>query len=104
MADATTLTLQLDPALMENAEALYGCFGLTLAQAFNIFLYKSLMENGLPFELRQPRYSAETQNMEAPDEGWRLAHDPNTKRYHHFSEIIEEVMEEIRMEDARDAT
>lgn len=33
-------------------------FGMTLTEAINIFLHKSIMEGGLPFAVRQPRYVA----------------------------------------------
>ena len=32
-----------------------------LADAINIFLHQSLMVGGLPFEVRQPRFNAETE-------------------------------------------
>lgn len=97
MANAATLTLQLDPALMESAEALYGGFGLTLAQAFNIFLHKSLMENGLPFEMRQPRYNAETEAalQEAED---IVNGKMQTRVYENYADFLAEIDEEIRME------
>lgn len=31
---------------------------MTLTEAINIFLHKSIMEGGLPFAVRQPRYAA----------------------------------------------
>ncbi len=34
---------------------------MTLTEAINVFLHKSVMEGGLPFDVRQPRYSAETE-------------------------------------------
>ena len=34
---------------------------MTLTDAVNVFLHKSIMEGGLPFDLRQPRYNAETE-------------------------------------------
>ncbi len=34
---------------------------MTLTEAINVFLYKSVMEGGLPFDVRQSRYNAETE-------------------------------------------
>lgn len=33
----------------------------TITEAINIFLHKSVMEGGLPFDVRQPRYNKETE-------------------------------------------
>ena len=34
---------------------------MNLTDAVNVSLHKSIMEGGLPFDLRQPRYNAETE-------------------------------------------
>lgn len=44
-----------------NAETLFAGFGITLSDAINIFLHKAVMEGGLPFEMRYPRYNMETE-------------------------------------------
>ncbi len=45
-----------------EAERVYAQFGMKdLTDAVNVFLHKSIMEGGLPFELRQPRFNAETE-------------------------------------------
>jgi len=69
----TTLNIRINPELKKSAEDLYGSFGITISDAVNIFLSKSLMEKGLPFELRQPRYNGETEA--AMEEGKQLAKD-----------------------------
>ncbi|EJN45934.1 putative toxin-antitoxin system, antitoxin component, ribbon-helix-helix domain protein [Actinomyces sp. ICM39] len=40
---------------------MYAQFGMNLTDAVNVFLHKSIMEGGLPFDLRQPRFNAETE-------------------------------------------
>ena len=56
-----TLNMRVDPSVKEEAERVYAQFGMTLTDAVNVFLHKSIMEGGLPFDLRQPRYNAETE-------------------------------------------
>ena len=34
---------------------------MTLTEAINVFLHKAVLEGGLPFDVRQPRYNAETE-------------------------------------------
>jgi len=61
MAKTTTLNIRIDPETKSGAEKLFSQFGLTVTDAVNMFLHKSLMVGGFPFELRQPRYNAETE-------------------------------------------
>ncbi|MDR3313049.1 MAG: type II toxin-antitoxin system RelB/DinJ family antitoxin [Oscillospiraceae bacterium] len=61
MAKTASLNIRIDPNTKSSAEALFGQFGITVADAVSIFLNKAIMEGGLPFEMRQPRYNAETE-------------------------------------------
>ena len=56
-----TLNMRVDPSVKEEAERVYAQFGMNLTDAVNVFLHKSIMEGGLPFDLRQPRYNTETE-------------------------------------------
>ena len=56
-----TLNIRVDPSVKEEAERVYAQFGMNLSDAVNVFLHKSIMEGGLPFELRPPRFNAETE-------------------------------------------
>lgn len=58
MAKTATLNIRTDPDIKARAEQLYRSFGITLTDAVNIFLRKSIMEGGLPFDMRSP--NAET--------------------------------------------
>lgn len=62
MANKTaTLNVRIDPETKVKAEKLFSSFGITITDAINIFLRKSLMEGGLPFEVKNPRYNRETE-------------------------------------------
>lgn len=67
MAKTANINVRIDPETKLNAEKLFSSFGITITDAINIFLRKSIMEGGLPFEMKQPRYNAETETamMEA---------------------------------------
>lgn len=60
MAKNTVINIRTDIETKQVIELLYARFGITVSDAVNIFFRKSLMEGGLPFEMRQPRYNAET--------------------------------------------
>ena len=53
MAKTATLNIRTDPITKAQAEKIYQAFGITLTDAVNIFLRKSIMEGGLPFEMRE---------------------------------------------------
>ena len=61
MAKSASISMRVNPQIKAEAEAIYGSLGMTLTEAINIFLYKSILEGGLPFDVRQPRYNSETE-------------------------------------------
>ena len=61
MAKTAGISMRVDPAIKSNAEKVFNSFGLTLADAINVFLHKSIQVGGMPFELRQMRYNKETE-------------------------------------------
>lgn len=61
MAKTANINVRIDPETKSSAEKLFSSFGITVTDAINIFLRKSIMEGGLPFEVKQPHYNAETE-------------------------------------------
>lgn len=61
MAKTANINIRIDPETKSSAEELFASFGITVTDAINIFLRKSIMEGGLPFEVKQPRYNLETE-------------------------------------------
>ena len=53
MAKSAMYTMRIDPEVKREAEELFASFGLNLTDAINIFLYQSIREQGLPFELKR---------------------------------------------------
>jgi DNA-damage-inducible protein J len=60
MAKSANLYIRIDPETKTEAERLFANFGITITDAVNMFLYKSIMVGGLPFELIQPKPNATT--------------------------------------------
>ena len=71
MAKNSVINIRTDAATKQAVEALFTQFGITVSDAVNIFFHKSLMEGGLPFEMKQPRYNRETE--EAIQEAHKIA-------------------------------
>jgi DNA-damage-inducible protein J len=61
MAKTANLNIRIDPETKAAAEQLFSQFGITVTDAVNMFLRRSIMEGGLPFDVKLPRYSVETE-------------------------------------------
>ena len=61
MAKTANINVRIDPETKASAEKLFSIFGITVTDSINIFLRYSIMECGLPFEMKQPRYNEETE-------------------------------------------
>ena len=51
--------VRLDPIIKSKAEETFAEFGLNLSEAINVFLHMSIKQRGFPFEIREPKLSAE---------------------------------------------
>lgn len=90
MAKTANINIRIDPETKLSAEKLFSSFGITVTDAINIFLRKSIMEGGLPFEMKQPRYNAETE--EAMTEAKAImAGQLRAKRYSCAQALFEEL-------------
>ncbi len=90
MAKTANINVRIEPNIKEGAEALFSSFGMTMADAINIFLHQSLMVGGLPFEVKQPRYNQVTEN--AMDEARDIMSGKiNANAYTSFAKLMEDI-------------
>lgn len=61
MSKSATINMRVEPQVKSAAESIFASLGMTLTEAINVFLHKAVLEGGLPFDVRQPRYNAETE-------------------------------------------
>lgn len=89
----TNFNMRMNKQKKVSLENLYGSLGMTLAEAVNIFFEKSLMEGGIPFDVRMPRYNKETEEaiQEARD---IIAGKVAAKSYSSSKELFAELDEE----------
>ena len=89
----TNFNMRMNKQKKVRLEDLYGSLGMTLAEAVNIFFEKSLMEGGIPFDVRMPRYNKETEEaiQEARD---IMSGKVSAKSYSSSKELFEELDEE----------
>ena len=90
MAKTANINIRIDTERKSSAEKLFASFGITITDAINIFLRKSIMEGGLPFEVKQPRYNIET---EAAMQEARaiMSGQIQTKKYTSARELFDEL-------------
>ena len=61
MTKTANIHVRIDPDTKARAEELFSDFGITVSDAIIMFLRKSLMVGGVPFEVVYPRYNSETE-------------------------------------------
>ena len=97
MVKTANITIRIDPETKTSAEQLFSSFGITITDAISIFLHKSIMEGGIPFEVKQSRFNAETKA--AIEEARRIiAGKIPEKRYGSARELFNELDTEITAE------
>ncbi len=90
MAKTANINIRIEPEVKAEAEALFSSFGISISDAVNIFLHTSLMEGGLPFPMRRPRFNAETEAAMAEARDIAAGRRP-AKRYHSAEEFLKDV-------------
>jgi len=97
MTKTANLNIRIDPQTKKGAEQLFSTFGITISDAVTIFLRQSLMVGGLPFEMKQPRYNAETEAamQEARD---IMSGKKKAKKYSSTDELFMELDAEYEAE------
>ena len=83
MAKTSVINIRTDSETKQAIEDLYSAFGISVSDAVNIFFKKSLMSNGLPFDMQIPRFSAET--LAAIEEVRMMKRNPQL--YHSFDSV-----------------
>lgn len=85
----TPTQIRIEETTKKQAVELLEGLGLNLSEAVNMFLKQVVLQRGIPFEVKYPEYKPEV--LEAMEEAKRISRDPNTKRYHSFSEALEDL-------------
>jgi len=90
MAKTASLSIRIDPEAKSAADVIYSRFGITIADAVNIFIHKSIIVGGLPFDMTLPTYNQET--LAAMQEARDIAGGKvQSKSYLSLQEMIDEI-------------
>ena len=85
MPKTEVINVRTDYETKQAIENLYSAFGITVSDAINIFFKKSLMQNGLPFDMKLPCYNTET--LAAANEVREM--ERNSELYKGYSSVEE---------------
>lgn len=90
MAKSETLHIRVEAAVKAGVEATLKTLGLSTTEAINIFLHQVILAGGLPFEVKNPQYNAETiaAIQEARD---IIAGKVPVKSYNSVAELMEDL-------------
>ena len=77
--ESTNLNIRTDKEIKLAAEKIFEELGLNMTTAINIFLRRTIRENGIPFDLRLDIPNAVT--AAAIEEGRRIAYDKTAVGY-----------------------
>lgn len=87
MAKTETLHIRIEPIVKQKAEETLNELGLSIADAINVFLKQVILNDGIPFEIRKPKFNKETiEAIEDAKKGKNLS-----KTFDSVDEMFEEL-------------
>ncbi|MCL2826012.1 MAG: type II toxin-antitoxin system RelB/DinJ family antitoxin [Eggerthellaceae bacterium] len=60
MAKTASINIRVEPEVKSTVDGIFSHFGITVADAVNIFLHKAIIVGGMPFDMTLPNYNKET--------------------------------------------
>lgn len=93
MAKTAVINVRTEPVIKEAVEALYKSMGVSLSDAINMFLYKSIDYRGLPFDLVREIPNAETLAAMKEADGI-IAGKVEAKAYASFQDALADALKE----------
>ncbi len=88
MAKDSSMNVRVDSDVKARAEKVYAQYGMTVSEAVTVFLHKSIMVDGLPFDLRPSVPNRET--IAAMEEGDKIIASGKS-RFKNASEMFDDL-------------
>ncbi len=63
MAKTDVLHVRVEPRVKKQAEKTLNDLGLSITEAINVFLNQVILNDGIPFEIKKPRFNKETEQV-----------------------------------------
>ena len=90
MSKTDTLNIRIEPNLKQQAEKTLNYLGLTMSEAVTIFFKQVVINEGIPFEIKKPKYNRKT--LKAMKEVEKISKNPDKhKQFQDFNELWEDL-------------
>lgn len=89
--EMSAINIQIDSETKNEATTILNNLGLSMSTAINIFLKQVIKNDGLPFEVKNPKPNRRLRK--AIKEAERIANDPNHKGYRNIEELFKSLEE-----------
>jgi len=97
MTKTAVINVRTEPEIKAKVEKLYNSMGVSLSDAINMFLYKSIDFRGLPFDLCREIPNAETiAAMKEADD--IINGNVQSKSYSSFKDMLDDALAEAEEE------
>lgn len=93
MSKTSSIHIRVEPKIKERVEKILESLGMTSAEAINIYLRQIIINSGIPFEIKNPKFNEEMEN--AIKEAEEM--EKNPENYKSF-ETVEDFMEDLHNE------
>lgn len=93
MAKTSSIHIRVEPKIKEKVEEILNSLGMTFTEAINIYLRQIIINCGIPFEIKNPKFSNEM--LASIKEAEEMEKHP--ENYKSF-ETVEEFMKELHNE------
>ena len=95
MAKTSSMHIRVNPEIKKEVEKILGNLGMTSTEAINIYLRQIIINSGIPFEIKCPKFSKDLE--EALQETEEIEKHPEKyKKYSNVNELMEDLHNEIR--------
>ena len=90
MAKTSSIHIRVEPNVKTEVDKILDNLGMTTTEAINRFLRQTILNSGIPFEIKTPQFNDEM--LEAVAEAEEIAKNPGKyKSYNNLSEILEDI-------------
>lgn len=88
----SAINVQVDKKDKEQATKILKDLGINMSTAINMFVKQIIKNDGLPFEVKNPKPTKEL--LKALKEGEKISKDNNRKRYNNVDEMMKAIIDE----------
>lgn len=87
--NSANINVRINPELKKEADSILSSLGLSISSAINIFLMKTVQEQGIPFDVT---FKPNKETIEAMEEAERIVRDPTVKGYTDVDEMFRDIL------------